>query len=116
MAQITIEDVDAIAAQIKARFPPDEDEPDCEIETRVILQGVDYNYDRGEIKRGRFVLQITDELFGDHRDDIATALDMLNFSAEIEKHGTVALAGPVSKPPGMDWDLEWGVFRLCWDR
>ena len=113
---LKVEDVKAVADEIEHLFPKDEDEPDAEIEIRVVQEGMDYRYDRGEVKRGRFVLQITDELFGDHRGDIATALDILNFSTEIEKHGTVALAGPKSAPPNMVCNKGWDVFRFCWDR
>ncbi len=110
---LKIEDVEALANDIDDLFPTDAD-----IKCDVIRGGEDpdYNYDRGEIRRGRFVLHIADDLMADHRKDIREALEELGFSAEIEKHGTVTLAGPKSEQPDMVCSSVWGdVFRLCRD-
>ncbi len=69
-----IQDVDAVAALLADRFPQPESDPECEIETRMIPQGQDFNHELGEIRCGTFVLWITDGCFDHKATDIENGL------------------------------------------
>ncbi|KKM22638.1 hypothetical protein LCGC14_1623300 [marine sediment metagenome] len=109
---LNIEDVKALADDITDLFP----DTDADIKCDVIRGGddPDYNYDRGEIRRGRFVLHIADIIMGDDRKRIPEALEALNFREEIALHETLTLATPESVPPGMASGNRWQHLCLYW--
>ncbi len=114
--RLTKQAVDEVAKKIEHLFPKDEDDPEAKIAVDVLPLGWGHNYECGEIRRGRFVLRITDNLFGDDRKYILEALEELNFQEEIVQYEKLILAGPTGMPSTMNCSPPWdGTFRLCRD-
>ena len=87
-------------------FPQPDDDPDCELEARKIsrhAEGADYHYDVAEFRRGKFVLDITDDCFGHRPSKIVEGLKSFReWDDLLREHGKLALSGPNSVPPDMD--------------
>ena len=107
--------VQELAKRLEQDFPVDPNDPAAELETAVIHQTAIYHYDRAKIRRGRFVLEVTDDCFGDGIGQIALALHSLGWLDGFKDHDRLILTGPSSALPNTVCATA-GNWQLCRER